>query len=350
MKPWRAAYKEHRASIQSKYEESMRRLLVFLFLGATTILATGCGSKPPPAKRFKMGMMPKIKSIDYFKACAKGAQEAAAELDIDLLYDGPAKDDVNEQVAMLDQWIAQDFDCIAIAPNDPQIIVPALGRARGKGITVLTFDADADNFRQFFINQASYESIAKALVDTMAKEIRGDGKVGILTSTLQAPNQSEWARRMRAYREERYPSIEFLDEVESQENSQVGLDRAKGMIQAHPDLKGIIGLTSIACPAAADAVDQLGMKGKVHVVGLSMPNKMRKFIKNGTVETVILWKPVDLGYLTVQVANLVRKGEMAHAGKIKAGRLGEVEVRDNGEVILGPPLRFTAQNIDEYDF
>jgi rhamnose transport system substrate-binding protein len=324
-----------------------RRLVSLLVLVA--LVAAGCG-QPAQHQRFKMGLMPKIKGIAYFQACNQGAQEAARELDIDLTYDGPAKDDVNDQVRMLEQWITQGYDCIAVAPNHPTLIAPALKRAQSRGITVLTFDADADAGREYFVNQATYDDIARSLIDTMAEEIGGEGKVGILTSTLQAPNQSQWARRMKEYRRQRYPRMELLEEIESQENSKIGIDRAKDLIQANPDLKGIIGLTSIAFPAAAEGVEQLGKQGQVHVVGLSLPNQMRKYVKDGTVRTVILWKPIDLGYLTVYVADLIRKKHMAAEGTIRAGRLGDIQVRQGLEVILGPPIQFTAQNIDDYDF
>src|SRR5262249_9947760 len=143
---------------------------------------------------------------------------------------------------------------------------------------------------------------------------------------------------------------ELLPEVEGEENTALGISRAKSLIQAQPDLKGIIGLTSMAFPAAAEAVEQQERVGQIHVVGLSTPNVMRKYLKRGTVKTVILWKPVDLGYLTVYVADLVRKGQMKDSGSIQAGRLKDVRVQDKGEVILGPPLKFTAENIDQYDF
>ena len=332
---------------------ALRTWLVAAFL----LTGPGCGeqksgmsSSKSDKKTFKMGMMPKITGIAYFNACEKGAKEAAKELGIQLEYDGPAQDDVREQIRMLEQWISEGYNCIAIAPNHPASISPTLEKARAKGIDVLTFDADADRGRQFFINQATYEDIAHAMLDTMAEEIGGEGKVGILTSTLQAPNQSQWAKRMRLRQAAKFPKIELLNEIESQENSKIGIDRAKDMIQANPDLKGIICLTSIAFPAAAEAVEQQGKKGKVHVVGVSTPGEMRKYVHSGTVKTVVLWKPVDLGYLTVHVAELMRQGKMIGDGKISAGRLGEIQVRNGFEVLLGPPMKFTAANIDEYDF
>src|SRR5258707_11287390 len=87
--------------------------------------SVGCGASQqardsnPVAGKFKMGMMPKIASIAYFKACEQGAREAAQELGIDFVYDGPDRDDVRDQIRMLEQWITEGYDCIAVAPNDP---------------------------------------------------------------------------------------------------------------------------------------------------------------------------------------------------------------------------------------
>jgi ABC-type sugar transport system substrate-binding protein len=321
-----------------------------ILVTALLLPGSGCSRDGAGVKKFRMGMMPKITGIAYFNACEKGAREAADELGIDLHYDGPAKDDIAEQIRMLDQWITEDYDCIAVAPNDPAKIGPVLKRARDRGIAVLTFDADANDNRQYFINQVTYDDIARALVDTMAEEIGAEGEVGVLTSTLQAPNQSEWSRRMKEYQPQKYPKMKLLPEIPSQESSKIGIDKAKDMIQSNPNLKGIIGLTSIAFPAAAEAVEQQNKVGQIHVVGLSTPNEMKKYVKSGTVKTVILWKPVDLGYLTVQVADLVRKGQMKGEGTVSAGRLGAIQVHHGYEVILGPPLKFTSANIDEYDF
>ncbi len=124
----------------------MTRSLGVYLLAATVAAATGCAARPA-AKAFRMGMMPKITGIAYFNACEKGAKEAAAELGIDLVWDGPDKDDVREQIRMLDQWITEGYDCIAVAANHPKQIADVLERARAKGIAVLTFDADADGGR-----------------------------------------------------------------------------------------------------------------------------------------------------------------------------------------------------------
>jgi ABC-type sugar transport system substrate-binding protein len=348
----------------------MKRLWCILFLVAVAVFI-GCGDGPdrsrekdgPAARRgrgkkgaaspFKIGFMPKLVGIPYFTACRRGAEEAAEELGITLVYDGPTRADVNQQIGLLNHWVASgEYDCIAVACNDPKRITKVLRRAQKKGILVITFDADAQEGRSYFVNQATYDSVAESMVDAMAEELtpRGVGKVGILTSSIQAPNQSEWARRMKAYARKRYPRMELLPEEEHGEDRNPGIAKAKAMIKAHEDLKGIIGLTSVAVPAAAEAVRQLERQGEIKVTGVSTPRDMRDYVKDGTVKTVILWNPVDLGYLTVHVANLVRGGDMPKDGLIKkVGRLRNIQVRGQ-DVILGKPMRFTRDNIDQFDF
>jgi rhamnose transport system substrate-binding protein len=71
-------------------------------------------------------------------------------------------------------------------------------------------------------------------------------------------------------------------------------------------------------------------------------------VKADVVKKFALWSPVDLGYLTMHVAKLVAEGKM-HEGTISAGRLGNIKVTGK-EVLLGDPVVFTKENIDQYHF
>ena len=328
----------------------MQRLIAIPLL---LTLATGCSSTSKPAGAAKIGFMPKLVGIPYFTACQRGAEEAAKELGIELTYNGPTETDVNKQIDLIKQWVASgEYDAICVACNEPDQIAGALRAARKKGVHVITYDADSQaDARAFFVNQGTYDAIARAMVDSMARQLSpaGEGKIGILTSSRQAPNQAQWYKRVKAYAAEKYPKMEIMQESEHGEDRDKGITVAKAMIQANPDLKGIIGLTSVAVPAAAEAVRQAGLRGKIRVGGVSTPKDMRDYVQDDTVTEFILWNPIDLGYLTVFVADLERKGQMPAEGKFKAGRLGEISVK-GGEVLLGEPMRFNKENIDQFDF
>jgi rhamnose transport system substrate-binding protein len=326
----------------------MKRIWIILL---TALTLTGCGQ---PAKRgVKIGFMPKLTGIPYFNACKKGAEEAAKELDVELVYNGPTSADADKQIALLNGWVSSgNVDVICVACCDHSLLARPLGKALKKKIPVITYDADTQpEARDFFVNMATYDSVAELMVDSLASELQpaGKGQVAILTSSVQAPNQAEWAKRIKAYVARKYPEIKLLPETEHGEDRDLGISEARALILANPDLKGILGLTSVAVPAAAEAVRQEGKKGQIQVGGVSTPRDMRDYVKDGTVHSFVLWSPVDLGYLTVFVADLKRKGKMPETGTIKAGRLGEIQVTDR-EVLLGKPIRFTKDNIDKYEF
>jgi ABC-type sugar transport system substrate-binding protein len=102
-------------------------------------------------------------------------------------------------------------------------------------------------------------------------------------------------------------------------------------------------------PGAAEAVKRAGRQG-VKVLGLSTPNASRAYIQEGWVESIVIWKAPDLGYLTVCAGQALATGALA-AGQtlIDAGRLGKLFVFDD-EVRLGRPHIYTKANIDQVSF
>ncbi len=305
--------------------------------------------------KFVLGMMPKQKGNPYFNACQAGATKAAAELgDVDLKWEGPIQAKSEDQSAMVDTWSTQGYNGIAVACNDPDQIAPSLKAARDKGITVVTYDADAapsESGRQFFVNQADTDAIAHSLVDVMVEQTGPDAKVAVVSSSSTAPNQSAWTKSMTAYIQQKYPKLTIVATEYAGEDLVISQQRAQDLLKANPDLKGLWGLTSRAFPGAARAVEKAGKGGKVAVVGLGLPSEMKPFVKSGTVKKVILWDPEQLGYLAVKVAHAVWKGDLKPGATTfdAGGDLGSKEVKGDA-VLLGPPLVFDKDNIDKYSF
>jgi rhamnose transport system substrate-binding protein len=310
----------------------------------TTGTASGSGDKT-----LTIGVMPKLVGIDYFNAVEQGAKEAAKELGVKLVYEGPVTDDVARQAEMLDGWIARKVDVIAVAPNDPHALAPTLRKASQRGIKTLTYDTDSDeDSRLYFVNQATAESIGNGLVDVMAEQIGGEGEVAIVTGSLTAANLNSWMEFMQKRIAEKFPQMKVVTVKPSQEDQQIAFQVTQDLLKAYPNLKGVFGITSVALPGAAEAVKQSGLSGKIVVTGLSTPKSMKKYIDDGTVKVFLLWSPVDLGYLTVHAAKAVADGTKL-GETFSAGRLGDKQVSGT-QVLLGDPLRFTKENIDQFDF
>lgn len=336
-------------------------------LATFLLLGWGCARRAPsppapPAtlapsslgRRITVGMMPKLKGIPYFNACERGAKEAAQELgNVELLYDGPTVAEVDQQIEMLDNWINQKLDVIAVAANDPTALAPVMKRAKEAGIITLAWDSDVDaekSGRLFFVNQATEDSIAQTLVDVMAKEAGEEVEVALISSTPTATNQTRWTELMKSYMATRYPRMRLVAIKFPGEDQQKAMEMTLDVLKAYPQVKGVWGISSVAFPGAAEAVKKAGLAGRVAVTGLATPNDMRPYVEAGVVKTVVLWNPVDLGYLTVYVARALVDGTLQPgAASFKAGRLGEVRIQGD-QIILGPPLLFTKENIAQYDF
>ena len=302
-------------------------------------------------EKISIALLPKIKGIAYFTSCAKGAEEAAKELgDVELTYDGPTDGSPEKAAEMIEKWTLKGVDAIAVAPNDPQVLAPAMQAAKEKGVKVLTWDADGEQkARDWFVNQATAEQIANALVDTMVKDAGPKGKFAIITATLTAANQNEWMKHMKV-RLKKYPGMQLVATKPSNEDQKLAFTTAQDLMKAYPDLKGIWGISSVSFPGAAEAIKQAGKSGKVFVTGLSTPNDMKAYVKGGTVKSVILWNTMDLGYLTIQAARAAVKDELkSGAQTFKAGRLGETKIAGDN-IMLGDIMIFTKANIDKYDF
>ena len=336
----------------------LKRLSLFVITILLIGLIVGCGEKTTSSDdddgKITIALLPKKKGMPYFTSCAEGAQAAADELgDVVLIYDGPTDGSPEKAAAMIELWILKGVDVIAVSPNDPAVVGPAMERARAKGIKVVTWDADADaDAREFFINQATAQDIGFALVDVMVQDLGGSGVTGdvaIITAALTAANQTEWIKHMRV-RLKDYPGLKLVATKPAGENQALALSIAKDLMKAYPDLKGIFAISSAAFPGAAEAVKQAGRVGEVMVTGLSPPNSMRACVKDGTVKSVILWNTKDLGYLTVYAARALVKGDLKPGDTtFIAGRLGERKI-EGDNIMLGDMLIFTIENIDDFDF
>jgi rhamnose transport system permease protein len=304
----------------------------------------------PSAKRTVVGMMPKAKGDPYFVSCRKGAEEAAKELSVELIWDGPTDLDPAKQNEVVEGWITRGVDVIAVSVENSAAISTVLRKARDKGIKVLTWDADAEaNARDFFINQATPQGIGYTLMDEAARILGGKGEFAIITASLSAANQNEWIKHIKARLVEKYPAIKLAAIQPSDGDRDRAFQETQNVLKVYPKVKLIMGVAAPAVPGAAEAVKQSGRED-VKVIGLSIPSLCKPYVHDGVIESFVLWNTLDLGYLTVFAANELSAGRLKFGDReINAGRLKRLEVKNN-DVLLGAPFIFNKSNVDLFDF
>jgi ABC-type sugar transport system substrate-binding protein len=311
------------------------------------------------SKDVTIGMCPKLTSGSYMIEAGNGAQEACDELGYALDFNGPVDADVSAQVDIIAQWTQKGYSAITVSSNDENALSPAMQAAKNAGVFTSTWDADIQpEARDFFVKTFTSESLAKTIVECMIDACgTDDGNFLILTSTLTAPNQNEWIQTIREYVAAEHPNFVVADVLPGDEDVVKSKDVTMNYLRSHPDTKGVIVLTCLEVAGAVEAVEQLGLEGQVYVTGSAdIPNLVREYIKNGAImKSGYAIIPHDMGYASVYVIKTQLEGNAEKAkedGYIEAGRLGRLEIidKEKGIVLLGDPIVFDANNIDDYEW
>lgn len=341
-----------------------RGRLAMLSVGMACLAAglAGCGKSGeapsvtpaaggPAGPKITVALMPKSKGNAYFVSCKQGAEQAAKDLGVELIFDGPTTPDPARQNEIIENWTTLGVNVIAAACENKTGISTALRRARDKGIPVITYDSDAmPDARTLFVNQATPEGIGQTLVNEAARLLGGEGEFAIITASLTAANMNEWQKQIELNRSQKFPALKMVALRPCDDLKDKAQAEATTLLSAHPNLKLIMAICSPAVPGAAEAVKQAGKTGQVKVIGLGLPSENRAYVKEGVTQSVILWKTVDLGYLTVEAAVAVARGEWKPgATSFQSRRLGTLQVQGDN-LLLGQPFIFNAGNIDQFDF
>ena len=303
----------------------------------------------PADHKFTIAMMPKAKGDPYFISCEKGAESAAQELGDHLIWDGPTGLDPAKQNEVVEAWITRAVDAIAVSVENKEAISTVLRKARSRGIRVLAWDADAEpDSRDFFVNQATSQGIGYTLTDEAARILGGSGDFAIITASLTAANQNQWIKYIKE-RLQHYPKLRLVAIQPSEGDRDRAFAETQNVLKVFPNVRLIMAIAAPAVPGAAEAVKQSGRKD-VKVTGLSLPNMCKPYIKDGTIESIVLWNTNDLGYLTVAAADALVRGRLkAGDRRLEARRLGTIQV-ENDDIMLGKPFVFNKSNIDQFDF
>src|SRR5206468_2081814 len=122
------------------------------------------------AKKLTVALMPKSKGNAYFISCKAGADEAAKELGVELLFDGPTDPDPAKQNEIIENWITLGVDVIAAACENKEGISTALKKAH----------AEATNLLSAYPNLKLIMAICSPAVPGAAEAVKQAGKTGMV--------------------------------------------------------------------------------------------------------------------------------------------------------------------------
>ncbi len=314
----------------------------------------GCArEEPAPASgaepgRVRVGLVAKSLGNGFFDAVHKGAQDAAMELDADVIFVGPTTPTAEGQIETLNSLIAQRVNAIAVSANDPDALAPTLRKALDRGIKVVSYDsAVAPAGRLAHLAPSSDQLIGETVIALVAELAPGGkGKFAVVSATPTSTNQNSWLEQMRAALANR-PGLEMVAVAYGDDVSDKSYREAVALLKQHPDLAVLASISSVGIVASAKAVEDEGLTGKVKVTGLGLPSELAGYVQKGVVPKFAIWNPIDLGYSITYIAvNLARGGDASKP--VSMGRMGEVNFGPGGIGAMGKPFIYDASNVAEF--
>jgi rhamnose transport system substrate-binding protein len=324
---------------------------------ACAVLAAGlagCGNKnePEAPARTRVGLVAKSLGNGFFDAVKKGGEEAARELDVELIFTGPTTPTAEGQIEVLNSLIAQRVDAIAVSANDPDALVPTLRKAMERGIKVVSYDSAVAQAGRIVHLAPSSDQIIGETVVALAAELapqvdgNGTGKFAVVSATPTSTNQNSWLEEMRKALPTQ-PGLDLVAVVYGDDVSDKSYREAVALIRQHPDLSVLVSISSVGIVASARAVEDQGMTGKIKVTGLGLPSELAGYVQKGVVPKFAIWNPIDLGYTATQVAAQLARGGVV-TRPVAAGRMGQVSFGADGVGAMSRPFIYDARNVADF--
>lgn len=291
-------------------------------------------------------------SDPWFDDMATGVEQLKRDTGLNVSMQYPETTDAAGQAAIMESLIEQGVDAICVVPNDPTGLLDAIRRARDAGIVVVTHEAPSiadkvDLDVEAFVN----ESFGELFGENVAEAMDGTGDYVIIVGSKTMDTHMEWYEAARSYIEENYPDMcNVLNEPAEDGNSMGGAYRVtQELMEKYPDVEGIIECTAYG-EGVCRALDDMDLAADVKVVSLAVPSQMKDYLYNGSLVSILAWRPADAGYATCYAAYLLASGQTVKNGTdFRVTGYESVQVKD-GIAYGNAPLEYTAENIEDYMF
>jgi ribose transport system substrate-binding protein len=301
----------------------MKRVLaaVVLLSGAACapLVLAGCNksaNQPATSSSLSIAMIPKGTTHTFWQSIHAGANRAAKELGVELIWRGPLReDDRDSQVSEVEGFISRGVSGIVLAPLDEAALVGPVNDAMAKKIPVVIFDSGlkGDNYVSFVAtdNVKGGQLGGERLIEAMG----GKGKVVLLR---YAEGHDSTTKREEGFLAamKAHPAVQVVSS-----NQYVGTDveeaykRTESILSSYRKPDGSLSIDGIFCAnesssfAAMRVLKDNGWNGKLHFVGFDSSDNLVKGLQDGTLDGLVLQDPVKMGYLAIKTLVAHLKGE-----------------------------------------
>jgi ribose transport system substrate-binding protein len=248
-----------------------------------------------------IGVVPKATSHLFFVSVHAGVQQAAHDLHVSVLWNGPYDEtDYNRQIQIVDAMVARQVDGLAISATDERALVAPLERAVRAGIPVTIFDSGVgiEDYVSFIATD-NYQAGATA-ARRLAALIGGKGEVAML---MQKPGGTSTVLREQGFVDtmaKEFPDIRIAARQFGMADPARSRAAAENILTGHPALAGMFASSEASSIGAIHAIRSRNLSGKIKLVTFDSSQDHVQGLKDGTIDVMLVQDPFRLGYEAVK--------------------------------------------------
>jgi ribose transport system substrate-binding protein len=264
----------------------------------------------------QIALVLKTLNSPFFIEMQRGAKDAAAKLNVDLVVQAAEREvDVERQMQIVENLINARVSALALTPSGSREAVPFVGKANAAGIPVVIVDtrldpkavADASVKTASFVGSDNYRG-GQLIGEHLVKSSGGRAKVAILEGI---PGHETGDSRIRGFKDaiKDSPGISIVASQTANWEREQGFTVFQNILQAHPDLDTVFACNDMMALGAIEAIAAARQAGKIRVLGFDAVPDARKALVEGTMEATVAQYPDEMGRVAVETAVKVLKGE-----------------------------------------
>lgn len=277
--------------ITKKINKSFNKILASaaIAIGLTSPLSFADQTNAMKSETYSMVVF--LRGSEFFNWSYAGMQDAAKRLGshINVELQGPAEWDAAMQARTIGQLTARKVDGIIVTAGEANTLVNSINKAVNRKIPVITFDSDSpDSKRLAFVGTNNYNAGYSA-GETVSKWVKSGQEIGV--STMKGPAHLDArVRGFEAAIKEFSPNtlIHYIDDQGSIERAG---QRITALLQANPKIGVVFAAHGNPTTGAAQAVRDLGLKGKVKIMGFDYGKSTVELMESGEVEATVGQNP-----------------------------------------------------------
>jgi len=289
----------------------LRWMSVIALLAVVSAATSTSLNAADPEKELTIAVIPKGTTHEFWKSIHAGAVKASRELGVEIIWKGPMKeDDREQQIKVVENFIARGVDGIVLAPLDDRALVRVVRDAVARKIPVVIMDSGLKYDR--YVSFVATDNYKGGVLGArhLGKLVGGKGNVILLRYAEGSASTTLREAGFLDTLEKEFPDIEVVSSNQyGGVTTEVALRKSESLLRRFPEVDGIFCPNETTTFGMLLALQSVGRAGKVKFVGFDSSDKLAKALGAGEIHGLVLQHPFDMCYTAVKTMVQHLRGE-----------------------------------------